>query len=60
MRGGTPERFKEENDRIAEAFLNSDREMEDLIQEMASPEFKAWMAEERERIADLRKRGVLV
>ena len=55
-----PEKFIAENDRITELWLNSEQDIEEIIDQYASEEYKRFWYERKERKNKLRKAGIIV
>nr|WP_072513993.1 hypothetical protein [Ndongobacter massiliensis] len=57
-----PERFKAENDRLVDIFLNTEDEdidIEDIIEKYASEEFKLWSKEKDRFDEENLKKGII-
>lgn len=54
-----PERFKPEAEQIARIWIDTGAPIEKIIEEHASPEYKKYFMEKRERDRRLKRRGII-
>ena len=60
MKRTIPPRYREEESKLAEKWINSEKDVDEIVKEYASPQYKVYYEKLKEQKEENRRRGIIV